>query len=226
MKRYVWMMGLAMTLAGCATQPTGVSLDQVTKIREQGLAIGDVKGASSVALKTKGQAIGSMVLSTVAASVVASNPSSISPQGLQEAQEAGMAAGDVTRRTLDAIGNHVSQTQTPSAAMAAAINDSLSKMNMRSDNAAYHVDIKQTTWLLSYDSMFGSDNYRLHWQLSASVRDNANKVVMTSVCQGDGDAKQALDAWKADDYAKVKDAARQVGETCARQFMGDIGLHG
>jgi hypothetical protein len=74
--------------------------------------------------------------------------------------------------------------------------------------------------------MFGSDNYRLHWQLSASVRDNANKVVMTSVCQGDGDAKQALDAWKADDYAKVKDAARQVGETCARQFMGDIGLHG
>lgn len=226
MKCNIWMIGLSLTLAGCATQPTGVSVDQIAKIREQGLAIGDVKAAPSVALKTKGQAIGSMVLSTVAASVVASNPSSISPQGMQEAQQAGMAAGSVTQSTLAAIGNQVSQTQTPGAAMAAAINESLSRINLRSDGAAYHVDIKQTTWLLSYDSMFGSDNYRLHWQLNASVRDHANKVVMTSVCQGDGDTKQALDAWKADDYAKVKDAARQVGETCARQFMGDIGLRG
>jgi hypothetical protein len=225
-RNIVVMIALAMTLTACASQPTGVSLDQAVKFREQGLVVGDVKGAAKIALKTKAQAVGSFVLSSVAASAVASTPASISPQGLQEAQEGGMAAGYVTQRTLDAIGNHVQQAQTPATAMAAAIHRSPDALEVHAGNAAYHVEIKQTLWLLSYDSMFGSDNYRLHWQLNASVRDGADKIITTSVCQGDGDTKQALDAWKANDYAKVQDAAREVGENCARQFMGDIGLRG
>lgn len=217
---------LAFVLAGCATQPSGVSVDQVTKFREQGVSIGNVKGASAVTLQTKGKAMGSFVLGTIAASAVASSPSSLSPQGMQEAQQAGFAAGDVVQHTVDAIGNDVQQAQTPAMAMAAALNHSLTEGGLGADSAAYHVDIKQALWMLSYDSMFGSDNYRLHWQLNANVLNSANKVVTASVCKGDGDAKLGLNAWKADDYAQVKDAARHVGERCAKQFLDDIGLRG
>lgn len=66
-------------LAGCATQPGGISTDQVTKFREQGVSIGNVTGASTVMLQTKGKAIGGFLLSTVAASAVASNPAFLSP---------------------------------------------------------------------------------------------------------------------------------------------------
>jgi hypothetical protein len=224
MKRNVMMISLSIALSACASQPTGVSVDQAAKFREQGLTVGEVKGASSVAVKTKGQAIGSAVLSTAMASAFASTPTSMSAQGLREAQEAGSSAGYLTQRTLAAIGNNVEQAQTPGMAMAASIHRSLSALPSHPDSAAYHIEIKQTLWLLSYDSMFGADNYRLHWQLNARVLDGANDVVTTSACTGDGDVKQALDTWKADDYAKVKDAARDVGEACARQFLGDIGL--
>ena len=219
------MFGMVFVLAGCATQPIGVSADQASKFREQGITVKNVAGASAITLQTKGKAIGGMVLGTVAASVVASNPTSLSPQGLQEAQQAGYAASDVTQATFAAIGNNVKQAEAPAMAMAAALSKSLGATSIRTEDAAYHVDIKQTTWLLGYDSMFGSDNYRVHWQLDAKVFDSANKVVAASVCKGDGDIKQALDTWKADDYAQVKDSAHQVGEACAKQFLDDVGLH-
>jgi hypothetical protein len=226
MKSNLLIVALLAVLTGCATQPSGVSDDQVAKFREQGLTVGHVNGGSAVALKTKGKAVGAFMLSTLAASAVASNPASITPQGMQDAQELGRATGDLVQRGVTAIGNNVHQTETPAAAMAAALTHSLSESGMRTDGAAYHIDIKQTQWLLSYDSMFGSDNYRLHWQLDASVRNSADKVVTASVCRGDDDTKQALDTWKANDYAQVKEVARRVGETCAKQLLNDVGLHG
>ncbi|RDS80537.1 hypothetical protein DWU98_14085 [Dyella monticola] len=224
--KFLTMMTLVTLLAGCTTQPVGVSVDQAAKFREQGIVVGDVKGASSVALKTKGQAVTGMVLASVASSIVASNPSSISPQGMQEAQQAGDSAGRVVQSAVSDIGHNVQQAQTPAYAMATSITHSLNDAGIHAAAAAYHIDIKQDVWMLSYDSLFGSDNYRLHWQLSTSVLDGTNKVVSTSVCQGDGDTKQALDAWKADDYAAVKNAVNEVGERCAKQFLGDMGLHG
>ncbi|PXV58496.1 hypothetical protein SAMN04487785_115147 [Dyella jiangningensis] len=209
-------------LVGCATQPVGVSGDQATAFREQGVAVGQVSGAGAVQLKTKGQAIGGMVIGSVVGSAAASSPASATPQGMQQAMELGNMTNSVVQQTVTDIGQHIEQADTPALAMAATI----AKAQGERTSAAYHVDIKQELWLLDYDSMFGSDNYRLHWTVTSKVRDGQGKVVATSRCQGDGEQKRALDEWKAEDYSKVKEVARTVGERCAKQLWGDIGLRG
>jgi hypothetical protein len=213
-------------LTGCATQPSGVSADQSKAFVEQGLVIGKIDGASSVTVKTKGRAIGGMVLGAVAGSVAASSPASLSPQGLQEAQEMGSVTANRVQRGVTDAAQHVRQALTPAPVMADKLTGIFSRLSIGSDRAAYRVDIHQANGQLDHDSLFGADKYRLHWQLKASVVDHRGKTVATSTCRGDGDIKQALDTWKADDYAAVKNVAGEVGEHCARQFLSDIGVQG
>ena len=216
----------ASLLCACATGPgKGVDAEQIGRFRDQGLTIGKVKAAQAVQVKTKGQAIGSAVIGSVVGSVAASNPSSISPQGMQQAAEFGATAGAVTQRAIAGIGQAVKQVDTPANAMVATITRELDELPAAA-SPAYRIDIHQTVWVLDFDSLFGKDNYRLHWELRARVLDAQDKVVASSQCKGDGDEKQALDSWKADDYAKVKAAALAIGERCAGQFLSDIGLAG
>jgi hypothetical protein len=223
MKKGMILLLCAAGVAGCASQPAGVTTDQSKAFAEQGLGVGKLDGVSSVRVKTKGQAIGGALLGVVAGSV-ASSPTSMSPQGLQEGQQAGMVASSLTQSVVADATGHVQQSQTPAQFMADDLKQSFAKLGSHADSPAYHVNIQQATWLLDYDSMFGSDNYRLHWQLKANVVDANGKTLASSQCQGDGDTKRSLDAWKAGDYAEVKKVADEVGERCAKQFLGDVGL--
>jgi outer membrane lipoprotein SlyB len=222
-KKEVVLLLCAVGVAGCATQPAGVTTEQSKAFVAQGMAIGKLDGAGSVRVKTKGQAVAGAVIGAVAGSL-ASSPTSMTAQGLQQGQEAGMVANSVAQTTVNDATGHVRQDQTPAEFMADYLKQAFGKLSMPADKPVYHVDIQQATWLLDYDSLFGSDNYRLHWQLTAKVVDANGDTVTRSQCQGEGDTKQSLDSWKAGDYAQVKKVAGEVGIRCAKQFLGDIGV--
>lgn len=216
----------SMLVAGCAIQPKGISDSHMALIRERGLVVDSVKGASSVQVKTKGMAIGGAVLGTVAGSVVGSNPASMSAQGIGEAQQLGMQTSAMVQRGISDATGHVGQERTPALVMRDAIGEQLSALGVSRDARSFRVNIQQSLWQLSYDSMFGGDNYRLHYEMESSVIGQDGKAVMRSICRGDGEEKKSLDAWRADDYAKVKLVAEEIGASCAKKLLMDVGLKG
>ena len=211
----------AVLVAGCATQPKGISDSHIVQIRERGLVVHEVKGASAVQVKSKGMAIGGMVVGSVVGSVAGGGASS-----LAEGQEIGMQTNALVQRGAADIRTHAAEGQTPALEMSKAIDGKLAKMGVAGGANAYRVEIKQVLWLLSYDSMFGSDNYRLHYDLETAVLGEDGKAIGRSSCQGDGPDKRSLDAWREEDGAKIKAYARDVGEACAGQLLSDIGLRG
>ncbi len=216
------MAAMAVVLvAGCATQPKGISDSQIAQIRERGLVVHEVKGASAVQVKSKGMAIGGMVVGSVAGSLAGGGASSIA-----EAQEIGAQTNALVQRGAAGIRTHAAEGQTPALEMGKAIDGKLGKLGVTGGANAYRVEIKQVLWLLSYDSMFGSDNYRLHYNLETAVLGDDGKAIGRSSCQGDGVDKRSLDAWREEDGEKIKAFAREIGEVCARQMLSDIGLQG
>ena len=213
-----------LALVGCASSPVGMDVARLQDMRAQGVAIEPVK-AQSVSIKTKGQALGGMILGSVLGSVVGS-PRGVSPEALQESQQVATQTSAVVQQAADDYSQKVTQPTTPATAMRDDLQRSLEQAGMAGQARAYHVHIQQQVWLLSYDGMFGSSNYRLHYQLDTELLDQAGKMLTHNTCAGDGKEKDALDAWKANDYAKVKAYAEQVGQQCSRQFLTDIGLPG
>lgn len=215
-----------LTLSGCATHPVAPSGEQLLQLRTHGLRVEPVEKASAIRVKTKGQAVAGALFGAIAGSALAGSPQTMTPQALQEAQEMSAQTSALAQRVVSDHGRKVAQARTPALAMSEELTAKLAGLGLPSGPQSYRVVIEQGDWTLDYDSMFGSDNYRLHYELDTSVLDEQGEEVGYSKCVGQSEDTQALDAWKAEDYAKVGDYAKQVGALCGAKLLSDIGLQG
>lgn len=218
---------VGMLMASCATQPPqGIDTAQIQAVRSSGLTVDSVEHATAVSIKTKAQAVGGAVLGVVAGAAVGSSGNPQSIQALQANQQAATLANQDVQVAASGYSHKVTMPTTPAQAMRMDLQQRLAKAAVHPGPASFHVRIDQKTWLLTYDSFFKSNDYRLHYAIETRLVDASGKVVTSSECAGESPSPAALDAWKADHYAKVTSYAAKVGTLCSKRLLSDIGLAG
>lgn len=213
----------ASMITACATTPKGFTDAQINDFRNRGLSVESISGAKSVKVSTKGGAVAAGVIGAVAGAAVGSNPGEVSAKGLQEAQELGAATGALVAVGVDAALAQTRGIAAPVSGFAAALAREQEERSIPVGVGAYQVSVNQRRWELHFDSLFGKDNYVLSYELRMKVKDTAGKSVLTTTCSGVSE-KAALDVWRADDSSKVKAAALQYADRCAKHLLGEMGL--
>jgi hypothetical protein len=199
-----------MALAGCATGPKpgqGMSADVIRDVREQGLrpAFG-FDGAMVKATKTKA------VLGTMAGFFAGG-------QNLQITHKSANGYVQTEGRDSGIDATQIAALKGPSEATALAVNRRLEHAGVPTTSVGkYSLMASSKAWGLTYDSLGGSDNYRLYYDLTLELREGKD-VLRSYNCTGATEAVTSMKAWLADDEAMVHRNAAAIGDICAEQAL-------
>ena len=201
---------VSMALAGCATGPKpgqGMSADIIREVREQGLspAFG-IDGPLVKATKTKA------VAATLAGMFAGGQRLQITNKSSNGyVQTEGHDSGIDTTQLAALRG--------PSEAAALAVDRRLGQAGVpTSANGKYSIKASSKIWGLTYDSLGGSDNYRLYYDLTLELR-HGKDVLRSYNCAGATEAVTSMKAWLADNEAMVHRNAAAIGDICAEQAL-------
>lgn len=225
MKRKVGLILIALFAVGltaCATKP-GVSNAQLKeKLTKSNIRVTPVDKPVQLTERTKSQAVGNFVLSSVVGSVAGSSGNAGNMQQLQSNMQISQAFGENLNRALPQ--NYaVDSGKGVDLALAKKLADyfSVSEATPLKTQDLY-ISVSASSWELGYVSFLSSQDYKLNYGLNLQIQekvDNQFQPVTTISCMGAAKEQMPLEAWQADNYKKVNDAAERIVNDCFTQFM-------
>lgn len=218
----------ALTFSACSTTPVMTNTQLKDGLINSDVVILPIDKPISLVERTKAQAIGNMVVSSVAGSAAASAGGAGNMQQLQSNVQIGQQFGQQLNQALP--NKHaVSAGRGVEAALAKRLTDFFDTLHPGGAPKAhtYYMAIHPRLWELGYVSLLTSHQYALNYLIDVSIlekHEEKYQPVRTFSCTGNAAEKMPLDDWKANNYEKVDTAAEAIVEKCFSQFVAAIKL--
>lgn len=199
-----------------------VQAETVEGVKAAGIVFQPLKGAGTVAVRTKGQRMAAFGLGMVVGNAMGS------PVGnLQDAMQVAQISSDLTQRGITEFGHQRVAQQGPAVLVQAALQawaGSVGVPAAQDAKAGYEIALRQEQWSLDYEGMF-KDDYVLSYTVTATLKaPGARRASARGSCQGQFEQKRPLLEWQADDHAAVAEAAQKIGPECAVLIAHMLGL--
>ena len=199
-----------------------VQAETVEGVKAAGIVFQPLKGAGTVAVRTKGQRMVAFGLGMVVGNAMGS------PVGnLQDAMQVAQISSDLTLRGINEFGHQRVAQQGPAVLVQAALQAWAGSAGVpvaRDAKAGYEIALRQEQWSLDYEGMF-KDDYILSYTVTATLKaPGARRASARGSCQGQFEQKRPLQEWQADDHAAVAAASREIGPECAVVIAHMLGL--
>lgn len=199
-----------------------VQADTVEGVKAAGIVFQPLKGAGTVAVRTKGQRVAAFGLGMVVGNAMGS------PVGnLQDAMQVAQISSDLTQRGINEFGHQRVAQQGPAVLVQAALQAWAGSAGVpvaQDTKAGYEIALRQDQWSLDYEGMF-KDDYILSYSVTATLKaPGARRASARGSCQGQFEQKRPLSEWQANDHAAVAEASRQIGPECAVLIAHMLGL--
>lgn len=216
----VWPMALCALLV--SPSAGAVQAETVEAVKAAGIVFQPLKGAGTVAVRTKGQRMAAFGLGMVVGNAMGS------PVGnLQDAMQVAQISSDLTQRGINEFGHQRVAQQGPAVLVQAALQAWAGAAGVPAAHdakAGYEIALRQEQWSLDYEGMF-KDDYILSYTVTATLKaPGARRASARGSCQGQFEQKRPLLEWQADEHAAVADASRKIGPECAVLIAHMLGL--
>lgn len=233
MERYFIACALvsSLLLSACATTTTTTKSPAELRdmILQANVIVLPIEKPTLLAERTKAQAVGNMIVSSVAGSVAASSGSGANPQQFQNNMEIGRTFGNELSKSLP-TSYSVGSGKGADLALARKLSEFLVK-NAQSHGAVdrkLSISVIAPLWELGYISLLTSQDYALNYNLQVQVLeklDGKTSTLKTVSCSASAKEKMPLDQWKSEDYAAVNTSAQTIVNICFNQFLTETGLN-
>lgn len=199
-----------------------VQAETVEGVKAAGIVFQPLKGAGTVAVRTKGQRMAAFGLGMVVGNAMGS------PVGnLQDAMQVAQISSDLTQRGINEFGHQRVAQQGPAVLVQAALQAWAGSAGVpvaQDAKAGYEIALRQEQWSLDYEGMF-KDDYVLSYTVTATLKaPGARRASARGSCQGQFEQKRPLPEWQANDHAAVAEASRKIGPECAVLIAHMLGL--
>lgn len=215
-------------LNACSTTPAVSSAQLKQKLSDSHVIVAKIDKPIALTERTKAQALGNMVVSSVAGSVLGSSGSAGNMQQMQSNMQISQAFSQNLNQALPK-NYKVGSGHGADLALAKKVSEYFNNDNTSTTvkNQEIYIDVSASLWELGYISMLTSQDYALNYDLNFIIKEKQDKglKVLTSMhCVGTAKDKMVLDTWKANDYAKVNEAATTIVDKCFNDFIHFAGL--
>lgn len=219
----------SMFLSACATTTTRSSAELKDMILHANVTVLPIEKPAQLAERTKAQAIGNIVISSVAGSVMASSGSATNLQQFQNNAEIGRNFSNELSKSLP-TSYTVGSGKGADLALARKLSEFLVKNAPSQGNGVRELSIAVSAplWELGYISMFTSQDYALNYNFKVQLiekLDGKTNDLKTISCSASAKEKMPIEQWKSEDYAAVNASAQAIVDTCFNQFLTETGLN-
>lgn len=220
---------LTLTTTACSTTPS-ISKDALKdSILNSRIVVAPISKPAQLAERTKAQAIGNFVVSSVAGSVAGSAGDARNMQQLQSNMNIGQTFGrELSKALPDSYG--VSAGKGADLALAKKLYDYFESRALVSAPSARELTIAVNTplWELAYVSFLTSQDYALNYQMQVILLEQTEgkqHALKTVGCGGAAKEKMPLEQWKAENYKAVDASAASIVNACFGRFLAEVGLN-
>jgi hypothetical protein len=220
------LLTLAITACSTTTQlPKNVLRETILNNH---VAVAPIAKPAQLSERTKAQAIGNFVVSSVVGSLAGSAGDAKNLQQLQSNAEIGRAFSQELSKALpDSYA--VGAGKGADLALAKKIDDYLSNLAPSSAPSQRELSIAVNTslWELGYVSFLTSQDYALNYGLQViflEQKDGKQRPIKTISCGSSAKEKMPLENWKAENYKAVDASAEIIVNACFSQFLAETGL--
>lgn len=217
----------AFSSTACSSNPTLTNSQLKTHLLNSEVVVLPINKPVQLAERTKAQAIGRMVVASVAGSVAGSTGSASNMQQMQANMQIGQSFGQNLQQALP-DSYRVNAGQGLDITLAAKLAEFFSAQNNAgAKDQTLHIGISPRLWELGYVSMLTSQDYALNYNIEMTLmQKNGEKFSPLKYvkCEGSASEKMPLDSWKANQYEKVDTAAEVIIDTCMSQFLSALEL--
>jgi len=231
MKRITFAIATLVTFGttACSTAPVTPKNALKDALLNSHVAVTPITNPAQLSERTKAQAIGNMVVSSVVSSAVGSG---IPAKNAQEMQQNMEVLQSFNQNLQQALPNSytVADGRGADLALAKKLSDYLANQAQPSASSGRELSITVSAplWELAYTSLLLSQDYALNYQLRITLSEQkADKAqaLKTVYCDATAPDKMPLDNWKADHYKAVDASAEKIVTTCFNQFLTETGLN-
>ena len=218
---------LASGLTACATKPVISDAQLKEKLMKSNVRVMPIETPARLTERTKSQAVGNFLISSVVGSVAGSTGNAANMQQMQANME-------ISRRFSENLSRTLPQNYTVESgrgvdlALAKKISDYFDASNAAPQKSQeLYISISASLWELGYASFLASQDYNLSYDLNLNVQEKLNDQLnpVTAIsCSGVAKDAMPLEEWQAEDYKKVNAAADTIVNECFVQFMTAMGL--
>ncbi len=218
-------------LSACATNTTisATPTELRDKILHAKVTVLPIEKPAQLTEKTKAQAVGNVIVSSVVSSVAASGGGAASPQQFQNNINIGQTFGNELSKALPSSYG-VSAGQGADLALAKKLSEFFSKKTSSPSAVERELSISvyAPLWELGYISFLTSQDYALHYNLQVRILEKLDgkvSTLKTVSCAATAPEKMPLDQWQSADYAALNASAQTIVNTCFHQFLTEAGLN-
>lgn len=217
-----------LSLSACSTNP--VTPQHVIKdaLTNHVVNVEPITKPAQLSERTKAQAVGNFVVSSVVGSVAASsgNPGSVSAMNAN--MKIGQQFGHELSRTLPdsyTIGSGAGAD----LALAKKLSDYFSEQPGATTQSSrdLKISVSTTLWELGYVSFLTSQDYALNYAMQVTLLEQQESKwhILKSVGCGKASAeKMPLEKWQAENYKAVDASAQLIVNNCFNKFLAETGL--
>jgi len=187
------------------------------------IVVAPIAKPAQLAERTKAQAIGNFVVSSVAVSVAGS-----AGEQLQNNMNIGQTFGrELSKALPDSYA--VGAGKGADLALAKKLSDYFDNRSPASASAGRELTIAVNTplWELGYVSFLTSQDYALNYHLQVTLleqKEGKRQAIKTVSCGSAAKEKMPLENWKAENYKAVDASAAIIVDECFGRFLAEIGL--
>jgi len=219
---------LALTATACSTTPLTSKDALKDTILNSHIVVAPIAKPAQLAERTKAQAIGNFVVSSVAGSVAGSAGDARNMQQLQNNMNIGQTFGrELSKALPDSYA--VSAGKGADLALARKLSDYFDNRSPASASAGRELTIAVNTplWELGYVSFLTSQDYALNYHLQVTLleqKEGKRQAIKTVSCGSTAKEKMPLENWKAENYKAVDASAAVIVNECFGRFLAETGL--
>jgi len=219
-----------LALAGCVSSPPRVAElsneELKTRLQASTLVVRPVVRPAKLVERTKSQAVGNFLLSSVVSSVAMSNTGARTPaefqSNMQIGQEFGKGMNEALPTSFESEFGHGADVF-----LVKRLSERFPPPSLPSDAETIELVVSSTKWELGYDSFFGSGGYALSSELEVRAIEPGSpnpRTLRSYHCQQNIPERMALDEWRADNYTAIDQAAERISEKCFQLTLMALGI--
>ena len=216
-------------LTACSTtgrQPELAAAEVRAKLQSSRVNVQAVAQPVMLSERTKAQATGNFLASSLVGSLAGSTGHAANPQAMQANMQVGQAFGQQMQQALpDDVA--VASGHGADVALTAKLAEYFAGMQPEKVNSEVAIQVNARKWELGYESYLTSSDYVLSYNfevVASEVQTNEVRVLKTVSCQGQADRKMPLDDWRNEEYREVNAAAEHIVESCFKRVLKDMAL--
>jgi len=217
-------------LAGCVTsQPRVAELSNEelkTRLEGSSVIVRPVVSPAKLVERTKSQAVGNFLLSSIVSSIAVSNTGARTPAEFQTNMKIGQDLGQGMNEAMP-TGSESDVAHGTDVFLVKRLSERFPPVSSSTDASAVELIVSSTKWELGYESFTGSSGYVLSSEVEVRAIEPASpapRTLRSYRCPEKSPDTLTLDEWRAENYAAINRAAEKIAEKCYRLTLMALGL--